>query len=490
MATKAFINTFTESGITTDFDSPSDFTDATARRMRYAIYWTMYENTAYRNIHKWAESYRNQYGLYKFIRNLFNPAYRLGEFWVSHTFGGQLDPLAGDGSGVPSAIPIATDDKRLRVAISRLWRDSNWQVNKDIFTLHGAILGDAIIRVNDDTEHGRVYMEVINPGDVTDVTVDNMGNVKHYRIDQTRKHPESGQDVLYTEIAENMGGGAIHYSTFLDGIAYPWNGQVDEWDEGYGFVPMVTVQHHNVGLDWGWSEIHPSRSKMHEADDLASLISDQIRKTVNPFWLFAGVEKPSTAPGMAGASATSARPQPGREELPALYAKDAAAKAQALVAPFDFPGMTGHLDKILGEIEGEYPELHYDKLRLSGDLSGAALRTARQPAEQKVRQRRAAYDDGLVRAQQMAVAIGGMRGYNGYEGFGLDSYDAGALDHAVGDRAVFGTDQLEQYEEDTAFWTAAQAATNAGYPLEAFLADHGWTPEKIRERLYTGLPEQ
>ena len=37
----------------------------------------------------------------------------------------------------------------------------------------------------------------------------------------------------------------------------------------------------------------------------------------------------------------------------------------------------------------------------------------------------------------MAIAIGGWRGYDGYEGFGLDSYGRGDLAHSIAMRDVF-----------------------------------------------------
>jgi hypothetical protein len=50
--------------------------------------------------------FKTAYGVYKHVRHLYNPAYRLGEFWASHLQGGLLDPDAGDGDAVPSALPI------------------------------------------------------------------------------------------------------------------------------------------------------------------------------------------------------------------------------------------------------------------------------------------------------------------------------------------------------------------------------------------------
>jgi hypothetical protein len=79
----------------------------------------------------------------------------------------------------------------------------------------------------------------------------------------------------------------------------------------------------------------------------------------------------------------------------------------------------------------------------------------------------------------MAIAIGGMRGYPGYEGFSLDSFAVGALDHSIGDRPVFAVDPLDKIEEDTAFWASIKAATDTGYPLELALRDKGYDEAKI-----------
>jgi hypothetical protein len=94
--------------------------------------------------------------------------------------------------------------------------------------------------------------------------------------------------------------------------------------------------------------------------------------------------------------------------------------------------------------------------------------------------RRAGYDSALVRAQQMAIAIGGMRGYEGYQGFGLESYAAGDLEHSIGDRPVFAVDPLDKIEESTALWTLIKAQVDTGYPLELAMRDQGFDEQKIK----------
>ena len=476
-ATTSAARAFREAWATSDPADPQEWGDPEARRMRYALYWAMVENTAYRDVHAWARSVRATYGLYKYTRGVHNPAYRLASFWSTHLYGGQLDPAAGDGSEAPSAIPILTDNATLRPALATLWQASNWQMNKDILGLQGSSLGDVAVAVVDDPLRKRVYLKVVHPGLFTRVERDPFGNVKAYQIDEQRVD-ERNRAVTYTERADRDGDNVV-YTTLRDGAPYDWTGNGPSWEVPYGFIPVVLIQHANVGLEWGWSELHAGFGKIREADDIASKLSDQIRKTVDAPWLFAGVRQPTTTPEATRTAPTATRPEPGREEIPAIYSQDAAAKAQALVAPLDIAAVADRVDRLCSELERDYPELQMDIWTAGGDASGRALRVARQRVEVKVNQRRASYDDAVRRAQQMAVAIGGWRRYEGYAGFSLDSYAAGKLDHQIGERPVFAVTTADRLEEDALFWTAAKAAEDAGYPLELWLADRGWDDARI-----------
>ncbi|GAG43726.1 unnamed protein product, partial [marine sediment metagenome] len=97
----------------------------------------------------------------------------------------------------------------------------------------------------------------------------------------------------------------------------------------------------------------------------------------------------------------------------------------------------------------------------------------------KVLQRRGNYDAALVAVQQMAIAIGGWRGYEGYDGFNLESYKLGDLEHSITSRPVFEQDPLDEIEISNAFWVAAGLAVKAGSSLEGYLIDVGWDAERI-----------
>lgn len=473
------VTAFREAFMSTDTLDPDDFNATEARNLRYQIFWAFYENSAYRNIHTWAAKFKTDYGLYKYTRNIYNPAYRLAEFWKSALTGGTLQ-LDENGAALDAGgIPIVTDSDALRLAIGRLWRDSNWQAKKGLFGLYGPVFGDAAMKINDDPVRKQVTLQVLHPGSLVDVTRDRGGHVKGYELSEWRTDPRGGgKDVLYSEVAYRDDNDVV-YETYLDDALYAWNGVSAEWRVPYTFVPMVVLQHNDVGMDWGWSELHPALTKIREVDDVASKLSDQIRKTVHAPWLMAGMSAPTAIPTTTGNSTSASKPEPGREEVPTLYATDPNAKAQPLVAPLDIEHVLGHITGIMESLEGDFPELRAEKLRLSGALTGRAMQLAQQPAEKKVEERRAGYDAAMVRAHQMAVAIGGWRGYEGYSGFNLDSYGSGALNHQIGQRAVFARTRADELEEQTQFWTAARAATESGMPLPLWLKKQGWSEDDV-----------
>lgn len=457
----------------------SEFEDYDARRLRYAIYWAMYENTAFRDIHKWSQGYKARYGLYRYIRSIYSPTYRLGEFWKAHLWGGRLDIR-----DPKSAIPISTEIEQLYPAIEQLYRWSNWRINKDIVTLYGATMGDVVIGITDDLQREKVYLNVIHPGKIADVEVDAFGNVKSYALQEQRQDPlNSGQLATYREDVWREGDNVV-YATRRNDVLFDWagDGRGAEWSEPYGFIPLVMVQHNNVGLDWGWSEFHPKHQSFAELDGLASAANDYIRKAVNAPMLMAGVDPPMSTPTASRTQPTAStygdKPAPGRDELPFLYGP-VGAKPEPILAPLDIEASFKAILELLKALEEDYPELKQSRRadNDTGEKSGRAYREARREATDKVQTRRANYDDALIRANQMAVAIGGFRGYENFAGFGLDSYAAGLLEHEITPRPVFGRDPLDDLELQEKTFTIGE------YPIVTRWREMGKTDEEIAAML-------
>ena len=454
--------------ITDPLDIDADWNEYDSRRLRYDIFWAFYENTVYDEVQatfrNWAKQYKTRYGLYKFIRAIYNPSYRLGEFWRSHIWAGPTGLILNHleyGENV--------NEDQLRDAIEQIWQWSNWEIKKDIVPLYGSVMGDVAISIIDDQERQKVFFNIVHPGNLSFVELDPMGNVKGYEIQEERLDPRTHLEstVLYTEIALRDGDNVV-FTTLLNGKPFAWNGIESSWERPYGFVPMVLIQHNDVGLQWGWSEILPGQSKFREVDDVTSKLDDQIRKLVDSPWLMAGVSKPTVSPTASETTLISTaalnRPQPGREEVPIFYGPEGAT-ATPLVADLEIEEVSNHIGTIIKEIERDYPELRLTSLLNEnvGAVSGRALEIARQPSESKVRQRRPNYYNALVRANQMAVAVAG---FNGLNEFNLNSFDAGLLDHNIGDLPIFTSGDFDRQELLGGRVTILKTLTDAGASLE------------------------
>jgi hypothetical protein len=468
--------------------------DYFARYARYSTYWAHYENNVYREIHLWSELLKDTYDLYRYTRSIYSPAYRLGEFWATHILGGSLDPLAGDGVSKPSALPIVTENEAIRAPIAQVWRDSNWQAKKEIWARFGAVMGDSAVMVVDDPIKQKVQFKVIDPRTLRDVSRDSFGNVIAYIIEEQRPDPESRMVTglpayaIYTEACERVGE-SIRYATYRNGIPYDWReyaegdpdaGTLTQWTEDYGFVPLVFVQHRDVGQGWGWSELHPSISKLHETDDLASKLSDWIRTAVDCPTMFSGASPPSadgTATGNEIVVGDDEDVPKGRSRIPILYANDPNTRPHFLIAPLDITAASKHIASILAGLVDDHPELLADDI--GANASGEARKVAREKVEALVLQRRSGYDDAMTRAHQMAISIGAMKGYPGFDGFTVDSYSHGDLDHSIGPRQVFAVDKEAKLRESQAMAQIVKTLTDAGVSKESAMRQAGWSEEDI-----------
>jgi hypothetical protein len=473
-----------------------------ARTMRYRLYWALYQNSAYHGLGLTGE-FKKRFGLApgSNVRHIFNPAARVGDFYQTHLMGGELDPKAGDGESELSCLPILTEHQAIRPAIATLWEDSWWQVQKDLFTLQTAVLGESAIRIVDDTSKGAVRLEIEHPGHLKWVDFDHANRrlngyiIQKYVFDPRQediKDADPNTDPLtnrrlvrYTEKAW-LDGNKVSYQTLLDGAPYAWDGEDSSWDAPYGFIPLVVGHFKQVGTLWAENAFHGGLSRFVEVDNQASCLSDgNIRDFKAPHFI-AGAQAPAAAgPGIVGPSGPGAgssvdATQSTLDSLGFIYGP-IGSSAIPLTNPRDIPGMVAHIASMLDDIEKQYPELLADTGDFAGRVTAEAIRNARQRATAKVRARRIGPDSALVDAHRYAMAIGGFRGYKGYKGLGLDDLAAGRLDHAIGQRPVFDIDPTDTHEEDLAFWTAIQFEVAAGVPIEYALERAGWTAKELAD---------
>jgi hypothetical protein len=472
---------FRKPQIIVDITDPNEFDEYDSRLNRQQIEWAMYENTAYDSIHLWATEYKKKFGLYKYIRNIFNPTTRIGNFYQAHIWPGALDRDAGDGTKIVSALPIITDNEVIRPAIANVWQWSNWSIKKNLVPLKGSTMGDGYIQVIDDPFHQKVYFKVIDPILVRDIIKDPFGNIKAYILQGVRSDPHKPSlDVIYTETCHRgEAPDEVIFTTFKDGKEFAWNGIASQWSEFWGFCPLVQIQHNDVGMKFGWSEMHPFFSRIHTVDDTASMTIDQVRKMVQGSWLFSGTSKPLLVPTADAATPSRDRPAPGRETSPAYYVGEKG-DAKSLVADIDLSAIAELIAMLNSDLKKNLPELRIDEQEIQGVPSGKALHLLQEPARAKTKMRRVAYDRGAVAAMQMALTIGARNEYPGFETLPKDGFATGEFNHQIGESEVFAQSQIAKLEEADLFWDAVNKAILAGVSLESILSELGWSDEKIR----------
>lgn len=462
---------------TADGDTPLavdalGWSDYKSRLQRYALYEAYRSNVVYRDVFKPSAARKDKYGLYKHIRGIYNPVAREVNLLGSYVYGGTLDQELRSG-----AIPLVTSDDALRVAVWQVFQWSKWGTQKAQFVRTGAALGDSPIKVIDDTARGRVRLELLDPRKIRDCEFDAVGNVKAIAIEYERVDPEQGslisvntltgavKTALYTEVWERIDG-VVSAKTYRNGDAYGWDGNPAAWETSYGFVPVVIGGHEPADAGWNKCAFYACLDKIDEVNDSASIIGDQIRKSVVPIWVFTGTG--GTPPDFSSTKKSS---------IPYIQlGKDAT--ATPMVAPLQLADALQNLREILLEIERDMPELSLQRVRdKSGDTSLPAVRAQYSDAIGRIEEARGNYDDTLVRALQMAVTIGGLRRYADFRSFDVGSYDRGDLDMFVAGRPVIA-DELSKGEKVNAL--ATTSAQPAAYQ-RLTLRELGYAADEIED---------
>lgn len=461
---------------------------AASRLTRYDLLWALYGNSAYGDLIRVLQRYQTDRRFYRYIRGIYNPSRRVVEFYVQHVAGGVLStrpgvgalPIEVDGEGVGAEGIGATHQgqvrRTLRDAIGQVWEWSNWQSKKSVMVRHGAALGDTFLKVVDDTARQKVFVQVLWPGIVSEIAHDDYGNVTAYTLVYTGTD-EKGNTYRYKETCDRG-----WFRTFKDDKPWGYGGNPAAWQNPYGFVPMVHGMHLDLGGAFGAVPHHATMDKIHEVNDQASLLNDQVRKAVNVPWAFVGVD-----PG--DISLTT-----GQDNVPILAIKGVTkneAEVKALLYDIDVEHALGNIQAQIEEIERDHPELTLRKLREQvRDVTGRAVKLIFDDAEKLVVEARANYDHAQQRAFQMALSIAGWRGYGPeFAGIDLGTYAAGGLDFRFGERPVLPEDETEQAQADVQKAQAAEAKIRAGIPRRQVWREMGYTEAELA-RMEEELAEQ
>lgn len=424
----------------------------------YDYRWHLYQNSVFDDLAKW-QRYRTQYGLYRYIRPLYNPTRRLVDFYAGIVYPGVL---ATDAKRLPDgtqlAIPLAEDiDPNLRNAIGQLWQWSNWQTGKNLYVRYGAALGDVGVEVVDELDRGKVTFGVIWPSLVTDLELDSTGNVKRVVMEYTIED-ETGRKHDYRKLMDTD---VIEESLDDEVVSSEVN--------PYSFVPFVWCKHTDLGTDHGNPAIR-NVSKIDELNEIASHAHDRTHAVLDSPVVAAGKGSRTLGENESAPRSTTdentVNPMAGRAKLKVIRAEEGGSMSAVQLPEGE---ALNYMDKLLGEIEADHPEIvMYAQLREMSQVTGPGADRLVGDTLAYVQEARSNYDTQTIKSHQMAVAIAGWRANTGAWGrnltrqqqaflpFGLDSYQKGDLDFEIMPRSLFPPAPKEEMSGNAATIRAAR----------------------------------
>jgi hypothetical protein len=461
------------------------------QQSRYGLLWGYYNNSAFdKSCNVLWDQYRANYNLYRHIRPIFNPTRRLVDFYASQVYPGILSE---DGralpDGVPIAVPFSEDTPAvLRAAAAQLWQWSNWQAKKSVYVRYGAALGDVFCEVVDDTARGKVTLDVVWPGFITNLSLDAAGNVKAYTLEYPAIDGE-GSFTYRKEVDQEV------FRYYRNNELYDYSGYGAEVTNPYGFVPATWTKHSDSGDDHGSPAIAGSLNKIDELNALASHIHDQIHKVIGAPLVIFGSGTISNLFSAQKRGPTNEFTEPSADQESVFMLKGPAdGKVASLAGDLSLADAAVYMTQLLGEIEQDNPELaFYRELRSMSQVTGPAASRLVGDVASRVFEAQAAYDGGLISLTRMAVAIAGQRVNDGswgssltpqqqkFAAYDLESFARGDLAMEIAPRPLLTPTKLEQALEDQAMWQGVNVAVQAGVPLEVALRREGWTEEELRQ---------
>jgi hypothetical protein len=465
--------------------SSSDFYSYRSRRDRHALFRALNENTAYLSqVHPWADVLKTLNGMHPDAKPVFGIFSRIVEFWANHTYCGEIDEDAGDGTVVYSAMPFRCKDEGVRPAIARVLKESRFALYCHTMARIGAMTGEVGLMAVNDRVNRRTHLEVIDPESVIQYVADPTGTCLAYRIVEWRDDPRPGNEhmpqVPYREDAElqyDRDGRpyGCRFRTFLWDEPFAWeeNGPRAEWVERYPFVPFVLIPHIRMSpkFPYGHSEGHNALVKILGLDDMASRFANQVATAVDPIYLMAGVDPPAEDEDPVVETSAGLDASGNDVKYPAVYAGPEA-KAQPLLSSLDLSHVDIHLQRRIDKLEDEYPELRKDIQNATGDASGKALRAAMMKLFTKAVVRRTGYDRAVADCIKFCIRMAGIYQYDGFADFGAPAVEANPklLDFAIdGSRPVFRQAPEDRLDVEKMEMANVESADRAGIPPTLYL---------------------
>lgn len=278
--------------------------------------------------------------------------------------------------------------KAILAAQKQLYEWSSWPIVSDEWLEDGASLGEAMLKIV--PVPGMVQLQRLKPelcmltahlDPETKQTVDLALIIDRAALDNAGERYEYAEAITPTQIR-----------TYYNGDPHGYNGNPDRYPNPLGFVPVVATSND--------SECRPTFAKTLEqitsVNEFASYLGETIGRAIDAQWAITGAEQSDLT--KSGGN---------------VWFLPSGAELQAVIAQIDIPGALSFIQEVKMETKSNLPELAFDDLRSKAQIATETLEVQLVELDAKIWKMRRRYDQGLIRAHQMAALAAGLTGVQG-----------------------------------------------------------------------------
>lgn len=280
-------------------------------------------------------------------------------------------------------------------AQAQLYEWSSWPIVSDEWLEDGASLGEAMLKIV--PVPGMVQLQRIKPElcmlvhnhldpesrRITDLAL----IVDRNAMSSSGERYEYAEVITPTQIRAYYNGDPHGYESTPDNP-----NKLDRYDNPLGFVPVVATSND--------SECRPTFAKVlpqiTSLNEFASYLGETLARAIDAQWAIAGAEQSDLV--KSGGN---------------VWFLPSGATLEAVLAKVDVPGALSFIQEIKGETKSNLPELAFDDLRSKAQIATETLEVQLVELDAKIWKMRRRYDQGLIRAHQMAALAAGLTGVQG-----------------------------------------------------------------------------
>ena len=411
-------------------------------------------------------------------RLLRSPVARLVEVYVALVWPGTVQDAL-----VPVYLSEDAEPKKeaLDAAIASVWKVSRLEAMKSLVIRRFAMTGDIFLKVVGDAETKQVYLQVLDPEEVTEVTENDRGQITGLRIDVEVPATDTEQAYVHTELwsMEGVKTWAKRKGSVNDKTSTLFGPDTTETLEDLGTLGLLPIAHakfRDIGATRGVCAFWSAIAGIDEASMMATSLNALLTRHGKPTWGVLGSGATDSA-GRTIPGPSIATNSAGEIDLSGEVMISVPGNLTCLVPNLPYSQMLEVVNAQVEENIRNMPELSMEAAWKSSNIATATLRMMFAPAISRILEARKNAEAALAQADLVALTMGQMLSLDGFQ----ESQIGTEFEHTFEARDVLPLTETERIEQASAKTKVMIDKVEVGLPLARVLQEEGYSDEEIAE---------